>query len=156
MKKIAALPILMLLLFVFLGAAASVSAEGLVKCSGDDCNLCNLFQTIMGIVDYCIKTLIPLIAVLLIAWGGFRMVINQNNSDVANQTKAIITAAVVGLAIIYGGWAVVDMFMQGMNYNANGGKWYNVPCSMIQVPATVSLREISHSKTEVAAFDNIA
>ena len=69
------------------------------------------------------------------------MVINQGSSDVAEQSKAIITAAIVGLVIIYGGWAAVDLFMQRMNYNAAnpGVKWYNVPCSMIHLERPMAL-----------------
>ena len=128
-----------LLLFVFvLGAAAfvvyaanDVETKGIVQCNAADgsCNLCELFHTVMRVVNFCIKTLIPLVAAMLIAFGGFKMIVNPGNVDAATQAKAIITAAIVGLMIIYGGWALVDMFMQRMNYNP-GVKWYDVPCTM--------------------------
>ena len=139
MKKIAIPITLLFLLFVAAGTvlAANPPETHFVQCTGSDCNLCELLHTGMRILNFFIKWLIPLIAVMLIAFGGFRMVINQGSSEVAEQAKAIITAAIVGLVIIYGGWAMVDLFMQRMNYNAAnpGVKWYNIPCSMIQVPA---------------------
>jgi hypothetical protein len=134
-----------LLLFVFVsGVAFSVWAapaddtetKGIVRCAGDSCTLCELFQTILRVINFCIKILIPLTAALLIAYGGFKMIVSPGNVDAATQAKAIITVAIVGLVIIYGGWVMVDTFMQKMSYNANV-KWYNVPCSssMIQPPA---------------------
>jgi uncharacterized membrane protein len=142
MKKIVILFALLLSLFVAAPVAmAAPPVTHFVSCGGagqPDCDLCELIHMSMRILNFFIKWLIPLVAAMLIAFGGFRMVINQGNSDVAEQAKAIITAAVVGLVIIYGGWAMVDLFLSRINYNsANPGvKWYNLPCSTIQTSIT--------------------
>ena len=134
MKKIAILFALLLLMLVAapVALAANPPETHFVTCQGDACNLCELIHMSVRILNFFIKWLIPLVAAMLIAFGGFRMVINQGNSDVAEQAKAIITAAVVGLVIIYGGWAMVDLFLSRINYNAANPnvKWYNVPCSI--------------------------
>ncbi len=131
--------LVMLLCFLTIAGAGTVLADNtnttgsFVTCQGSSCDMCELLHTIMRVVNFCIKVFIPLIAVALIAWGGFMMVIQlkEGGADAAENAKKIITAAIIGLVIVYGGWAIVDMFMQHMT----GGtkvKWYDIPCSQSQ------------------------
>lgn len=135
-KIFAFLAVLLCLLTVTGTALAdNTTANGpFVTCQGSQCNACELLHTIMRVVNFCVKVLVPLIAVALIAWGGFTMVVQlkEGGADAAENAKKIITAAIIGLIIVYGGWAIVDMFMQHMT----GGtkvKWYDIPCSQAQI-----------------------
>jgi hypothetical protein len=141
MKKtiVICLAAFLVLISSFTASAAEPERGPWVQCSADGCTLCDLFTTVQRIVGQIIKIFIPLIAVVLIAFGGFRMVFVQGDPDAANQAKVIITAAVVGLVIVYGGWAMVNTFMVSMGFAEDNGTikgtdrmWYQIPCSQAQ------------------------
>ncbi|MFZ3074064.1 MAG: hypothetical protein WA093_02970 [Minisyncoccales bacterium] len=91
----------------------------LLECGGPNqpsCGICDLFTLINTAVDVILKGLIPLIAVLIIAWAGFRMMINQGNTDVAKQSKEIMLAVAIGLVVMFSSYAVVGLILDSMGY----------------------------------------
>ncbi len=117
MKKIAAIFITVLMGTPFWAVAQSGSI--LPPCGGagqDACKICNLFELIDNIIKFVIIDLIPVIAGLVIAVAGFKMLINQNNAEVMAESKKIILMVIIGLLLIYGSFAIVTAVMDGMGY----------------------------------------
>lgn len=73
--------------------------------------------------------LVPAGAGLIIAIAGFKMLINQNNAEVMNESKKIILMVIIGLVLIYGSFAIVTAVMQGMGYvNDNPLQFNSLNC----------------------------
>ena len=93
--------------------------EKLLKCGGPDqpsCGICDLFTLVNTAIDVILKGLIPLVAVLIIAWAGFRMMLNQGNTDVAKQSKGIMLAFAIGLVVMFSSYAVAGLVLDSMGY----------------------------------------
>ena len=102
-------------------------ADGLINCTGPDgqCELCDLFNLINNIVAMVIKVIVPSVAALLIAYAGFKMLMNQGNSEVTNQVKQIIFGTVIGIVVVYTSYALVGLMLNSMGYvqySKNGNK----------------------------------
>ena len=79
--------------------------------------ICDLMVLVNNVVSVVVIGIIPLIAASIIAWAGFRMITNQGDADIAKQSRAILIAVVIGLVVMYGGWAIVSAILAGMGYN---------------------------------------
>lgn len=65
----------------------------------------DLQETVIAIIQW-ILGLLGLIAVIVILYGGFIWLTSAGNEEKIAKAKKIITAAVVGLAIIILAWAI--------------------------------------------------
>jgi len=116
---------------VSLSAGLNAKAAGLIPCGGvdDACTICDLFQLINNIIKMVILALVPSIAVLVIAIAGFKMLLNQNNSDVLNESKDIIVKVIIGVVLIYASYAIVNTMFAAMGYvGGNPLQFNNVKC----------------------------
>jgi len=74
----------------------------------------NLEQTVVKIVQW-VLTLLGLIAVIMIIYGGFMWLTAGGNEDKVSTAKKIISAAVVGLIIVLLAWAIVTFVVDTAN-----------------------------------------
>lgn len=56
-------------------------------------------------------TFLGLVAVVLILWGGFKWMTAGGNDENVDAAKKIITAAVIGLAIVISAYAIANFFI---------------------------------------------
>lgn len=116
-----------------------VGAEGLVPCKGtkeDPCTLCHLFQLFANIVDFVLFRFVPPLAILVIVWGGAMFLMAAGDPGRLSQAKGILISTVLGLAIIYSAWLVVNLFFA--SFSASVGfsgefswlptKWFTINC----------------------------
>ena len=66
----------------------------------------NLESTVIKIVQW-VLTLLGLIAVIMIIYGGFIWLTAGGNEDKVSTAKRIISAAVIGLIIVLLAWAII-------------------------------------------------
>jgi len=138
----------MKLLFVFfliiLGGAFSLplscDAAGLVPCGGegeDPCSICHLFGLLHNIITFFLVPsllnpipIVPVIATLLFAIGGFMLFAAAGNPSNLAKAKTIIVSTVVGLFIIYGSWAFIEMLLDALGFVSFGGfgSWWTITC----------------------------
>jgi len=123
MNKKKALIIFLFVLLFFSFVKSSVWAggincpqEGLVPCGTEDCpcELCDLFIMIDRIIDFLLFSVAPMIAVVMIAIGGFMMITAYTGSagpEAINKAKKLFASIAIGLLIIYGAWAIVSLFL---------------------------------------------
>lgn len=99
-----------ILLFVpFIGQAA-----GLVPCGGPGEEMCNTNFAVSfanGLISYLI-TLLGVIAVIVLVYSGFKMVLSAGNESEWKAAKERFTNIVIGIVIILAAWLVVDTVLK--------------------------------------------
>ena len=71
------------------------------------CTLCHLFILAKRVVDFLLILVIS-VAILMFVVGGIMLVFAAENPQRANQAKALLTAAVIGLVVIFAAWLIVN------------------------------------------------
>ena len=98
------------------------------------CQLCHIFVLIKGLADFLLLRLVPVIAVLLLTVGGVMYLLSRGNSGQLTQAKNIMLATLVGLAIIFGSWMIVNtlfMYIGLADWNGNlKDAWFEVRCNI--------------------------
>jgi hypothetical protein len=143
MKKILLAIFLILFLSPFLA-----QAQGLVPCGNPGqppCQFCHLFVLFQNIVNFLLYDIVPPLAVLMIAIGGFMYMFayfspgqalpggGKGGPALLGQAKKIITATIIGLLIIYGAWLIVNFFFQFIGVSTWQGwslkeSWWQIKC----------------------------
>ncbi len=72
----------------------------------------NISQWILGIVGS--------LTLLMFVYGGFTFLISAGSSEKVGQAKKIITAAVIGLIIIFASWLIINYVFQIMGLDWQG------------------------------------
>lgn len=121
---------LLLLIFVVIGfAAADTSlAAPLVACSGTDCDLCTLVDTIDNVIDFLVRMSV-ILATLLLAIAGFKLVFSRGNPSALAKAKEYLINICIGVLIMLAGWTLVDTLMKLLISNqtaAQYGPWNQI------------------------------
>ncbi len=84
-------------------------------------------------------TLIPLLAVLMFAWGGVTFYMAAGDSNKLNVGKSILKATVIGLVLVYSSWLIVTLFLSTIGVDIDQVpwtleegriKWYEINCDI--------------------------
>ena len=102
-----------LILTLALIPTTMVSAAQLVPCGGpaDACTLCDLYSLTQNIINFLMWGIAPVLAVLVIAWGGFNILIAGGEPAKKQTGYNAIKAVIIGLLIVFGAWIVVNEFL---------------------------------------------
>jgi len=81
------------------------------------CQLCHFFVMFDGIIDFLLFKIIPPLAALMIAIGGFMYIFAyaggvEKGPEMTSQAKRLFTAVAIGLLIIYGAFIIIGTFLQ--------------------------------------------
>ena len=112
-SKLFGIVFLIFLVFSLIPTQAT-QAAGLVPCGGTGqpaCGFCDIFKLGKNIVDFFAKILVPSVAVLMFVIAGFFFLTSGGNPQKAEQAKAVLTATVVGLIIIFGAYVLLNAFL---------------------------------------------
>jgi hypothetical protein len=139
--------ILSALLTIMLISVPFVSlAAGLVPCGGDGeprCQLCHLFVMFKNVTDFLLKYIVPSLAVLMLAIGGFMYVFAylspsealaggaKGGPGLLSQAKRLIVSVIFGLVIIFAAWILVNFFFQMIGVQGWTGLregWWQIDC----------------------------
>ena len=115
---------LAILIFTFL-IPLSIKAGGLVPCGGPGekpCTLCDLFVMFQRYVNGLLFIVIPPMAILMIAIGGFMLVLAHTSPgggapETIKKAKTLFKTVIIGLILIYGAWIFVNTFLQFIGIN---------------------------------------
>ena len=139
---------LAILIFSFL-LPLSIKAGGLVPCGGpgeDVCTLCHLFVMFQGWVNAILFIVIPPMAILMIAIGGFMLLISHAGGVISTgegkkggpalvaQAKKLFTSVAIGLLLVYGAWIIVNTFLGWIGINQSNDfkglpqNWWKIDC----------------------------
>lgn len=123
---------LFLITGLFLFSASPVLAfceGGLVPCgqtAGNPCNFCHIFVLIANVVNYVLTCLVPIVAALMIIIGGLYLLVSGPSPEKLSKAKAILTAAIIGLFIIFLAWVFINtllVFMEIKEWTGLGTWW---------------------------------
>ena len=110
----------------------------------ETCQLCHGFQLVNNILNWVLFVLIPIIAPIFIVIGGIMMLVaggtpvqifeqtgSQGNPRLYNQAKAVITAVVVGLIIVYTAYVVLSTILTSLGVAdwTGLGSWWQISCN---------------------------
>lgn len=121
--------VLLVFIFVFLPDAASAQ---LVQCSGIDCNFCSFTQMVDTIIDWLVGILV-LIAVILLAVAGIKMVTSVGNPSAVSEAKTMLTNVIIGFVIVLASWTVVDTMLKALS-GGDLGVWNPTECGGMFTP----------------------
>ena len=91
-------------------------AAGLVPCGGPGepaCQLCHIFVMLDRIIDSILIQIVPSLAALMIAVGGFMYIIayvGGGEPEMLSRAKRLFTSVAFGLLIIYGAFLIIGTF----------------------------------------------
>lgn len=112
---------------------AQCPTEGLVPCGteGCPCTLCHFFEMLDKIIDLLLLRIVPVLGALMIAIGGAMYIISLANPEKLSRVKRLFAAVAIGLIIIYGAWATVNIFLTTIGVADWTGlkTWWQISCS---------------------------
>ncbi len=110
---------------------------GLVPCGGTDCDLNDLYQLIINIIQFMIE-IAGILAVLFFLYGGFVILTSGGSSERMQTGKRAVTAAAVGLVIVLASIIIIHTFFTlfvrpasegGCDSILGNGGFWTVTCS---------------------------
>ena len=94
------------------------------------CNFCHLFELTNNIIVYIMTCLAPIISGIMLILGGFYLMIAGVDPGKIEQGKKIITAAIIGLIVMFISWVLLNTFFSslGMAEWTGLGTWWEFEC----------------------------
>lgn len=124
--------LIFLLSFLFLPQV--IFAAGLVPCGGpgeNPCTFCDFFKLFENIVKFVLFTLVPPLAILMLAFGGAMFFLATGNPGQLEKAKGILTSLVIGLFIIYTAWLLIGLFFTFIgvaDWTGLKEGWFRIEC----------------------------
>jgi len=98
------------------------------------CNLCHVFVLARNVISLLL-TLIILIAPLILIFGGFIMLTSAGIPERANHGKQVLTYTIIGLAIAFGAWMIINTVMNKLvNPEVAPWPWNKPTCGISGEP----------------------
>ena len=111
---------------IFTAAFSFAEAAGVINCGGPgqpSCQVCDAYALSEGLLGYIVWTIAPLVAVIAIMAYGLGMIwkaAEQNPAGVYKYKRAI-TAAVIGIVVIFLAEGMVNLIIGALNPTENSG-----------------------------------
>lgn len=138
MKKIFFI-IFLITIFILPGI---INAQPLVPCGrgfpppNDVCKLCHIFILFQNILNFLLFEIVPVLAILAIAWAGVIFITSSGNPGSITHGKEILKSVALALLIVYGAWLLINLFFLVIGVNdwtnlnpARPGGWFQINCS---------------------------
>jgi hypothetical protein len=114
MKKIFLRAILFCLLLVLLIPISSKAA--IVTCNGPDCTIQSFLAMLYKIYDFLVKQIAMPLAVMALTAGGIIILVSAGNPGLASKGKQIVWISIIGLALVFGSWAIIQTILGALHY----------------------------------------
>jgi hypothetical protein len=148
------------------GTKGRGDTDGIVPCSGLDCDACSLVKLIERIIDWLIEVMLVIFAIIT-AVAGFRLVMSGGNPQVKTDAKNLLTNAFIGIVIVLTAWLLINTLMRAILPSGTGelegyGPWSSVQCNKQVGPGErvqsgdvngLPARETSETETVCTEFD---
>jgi len=120
--------------FVTLAQEQSTPSDGLVPIGcqkGCPCTLCDFYELGKNVTRFLLYGLSIPIAALAFLYGGFMLLTSGGNRDKLVRGKSAMTNAVIGLALAFFSWAILNVILGsvsfGIGFGGNVSNWYDPP-----------------------------
>ncbi|MEK7452702.1 MAG: hypothetical protein AAB614_00540 [Patescibacteria group bacterium] len=109
----------------------------LVPCGttpSNPCTICHLYILVQGIINFLMWDIAPTLGVLVIAWGGFKILTAGGNPAGKQAGYKAITSAMIGLLIVFSAWIIINEFLLFFSSTSGGeatiltNPWTAVTC----------------------------
>lgn len=87
------------------------TTEGLVVCNGPDCTFDHIYQLINRLKDFALLYLMIPLAVISIAFAGFKYVMAQGNASEITKAHNIFYYTIGGIVLALGAWLIVSTIL---------------------------------------------
>lgn len=98
---------------VYGDAFSNQMAQGLVTCTGLNCDFCALAALVNGVINWLFGFLV-LVAVLIIVAAGFKLVTANGNTEAVTWAKERFVSVVIGLLLMLASWLIIDTILRGL------------------------------------------
>lgn len=89
-----------------------------------DCQV-NDFIVVAVRASEIILGIVGSLALLMFIYGGVIFLISAGNSEKVSQAKQIILGAIIGLAIVFTSWMIINFSMTALGYY-QAGEWFKI------------------------------
>ena len=79
-----------------------------------DCNFCHIFELTSNILNLLLTCAAPIVTSLMLIIGGILFLVSGSSTDLFAKGKTFITAAVVGLLIIFISYMLLNSLLASM------------------------------------------
>lgn len=98
------------------------------NCFSDGSCQLNDFVRVVVRVTEIILGIIGAVALLFFVYGGVKMIISAGSSEKVEEAKTVVRNAVVGLAIVFVSWTIINFVVASLGYDASTfGAWFEAP-----------------------------
>ncbi len=103
----------------------------IVPCGGQGgqpaCQFCHIFVLIANIINFILTCLTPIIGGLMLIIGGLYLLTAGANPSTLGKAKSVITAAIIGIVIIFIAWIFLNTLLGFMGIVAwtGLGSWWD-------------------------------
>lgn len=135
--KLLFIPALLTMVFAVAFAPDTVTAQGLVPCSGSECNFCH-FVTLANSVIAWLIGILALVFGVMVFIAGFGLVTSGGNDSKLTDAKKSLTNALIGLIIVLAAWLIVDTLIKLTlpNGETDIGPWNQISCEGGQITSS--------------------
>ena len=98
------------------------NASGFVPCGQDascPCEIIDLFAMVFRVFDFFIKWIVGPLATLMLIIGGIMILISAGNPNLAGLGKKTLYAAIIGLALVFCSWIIINFILTTIGYRAD-------------------------------------
>ena len=118
------------LLFIFFTpvlAETNSNLGDIIPCEGNECGVCDIFKLISNVVKFAAFTIAAPLAGIIMAYGGFKLIMSGGNESERSKGTNAIWAAVWGILITFGAYVIVNAIIGGLAGNSFSESWYQFP-----------------------------
>ena len=100
-----------LVLFFCLAPLAMAADTQMVPCGGPgqkSCTICDFFEMTRRVTTYIVFGIIPLLAALILLFGGIYLLVNKGDPGVLSSSKTVIVGVIIGFLAVFAGWVFIN------------------------------------------------
>jgi len=117
----------------FSQASECANQTGIVRCGIDatcPCTICDFFSLLAHIYDFLVVKVTTILAVIALIVGGIFMLLSAGNPNLLSKGKSIIYAAIIGLALVFCSWLIINAVLTVIGYKDLDNWWKtNLTCT---------------------------
>ena len=95
--------------------------------SGPQCTLCDFVHLMDNLAGFISQLAIGLVVIMII-WGAFVMMLSAGNPTKFKQGRAVITYALIGLAVVLSAYVIVGTLLRILSPNGGIAPWNEIQC----------------------------
>jgi len=119
---------------------AHAAGSSVVSCTGSDCTLCSLLETVSNVYNFFLGVSCAVAALALII-AGVNYLLNGGDWSRLQKSKYILKSGLIGFGLVLLGWVVIQSVIKAVGFE-NAGGWWQFQCGL------------ETSETSTAPFQN--